>query len=93
MMEIEGCGNYRRQAKSQPQSWTGPSEPGMQLTSMFATGANPTLVQNDEHMLFKGHRPGHSIVRAHEWGMGCDTVPGYALWQQCGVFLLAGCCG
>lgn len=64
----------------------------MQQASMDATGANPTLVQNDEHILVKGHRPGHSIVAVYEWGMGRDTVPGCALWHECGVFLLAGCC-
>lgn len=62
----------------------------MQQTSMYAAGANPTLVQNDEHILVKGHRPGHGIVRVYKWGMGCDTEPGYASWHQCEVFLLAG---
>lgn len=64
----------------------------MQQKSMYATGANPTLVQNDEHILVKGHKPGRSRVSVYEWGMGCDAVPGYASWQQCGDFLLAGCC-
>lgn len=51
----------------------------MKQTSMYATGANPTLVQNDEHVLVKGHRPGRGIVGAPEWegGMGCDTVPAF----------------
>lgn len=92
MMEIEGCGNDGRQAKSQPRSWTGAQEPGMQQASMYATGANPTLVQNDEHILVKGHRPGQIIVAVYKRGMGCDTVPGYASRNECGVFLLAGCC-
>lgn len=51
MMEIEGCGNDGRQAKSQPQSWTGSWEQSMQVVGMCTTGANPTLVQNDEHIL------------------------------------------
>lgn len=54
----------------------------MQQGSMYATGANPTLVQNDEHVLVKGHRPGHSIVSAYEWRMGFDTVPGYVSQHQ-----------
>lgn len=56
----------------------------MKQTSMYATGANPTLVQNDEHVLVKGHRPGWGIVGASEWGgMGCDTVPASvaAVWS------------
>lgn len=77
--------------KSQPQSWTGAWKTGMLQTAMYATGANPTLVQNDEHILVKGHRPGRSIVAVYKWGRGCDTVPGYASWRQCGVFVLAGC--
>lgn len=57
----------------------------MQQATMYATGANPTLVQNDEHVLVKGHRPGHSIVSVYEWRMGSDTVPGYVSGQQCVV--------
>lgn len=54
----------------------------MQQTSIYATGANPTLVQNDEHILVKGHRPGHSIVRVYKWGMGCDRLRSVvAVWS------------
>lgn len=55
MMEIEGCGNDTGQAKS----------PAMELDwslrvrdAANAAGPNPTLVQNDEHVLVRGHRPG-----------------------------------
>lgn len=76
MMETEGCGNEGRQSKSQPWSWSGACEPGMKHARMYATGANPTLVQTDEHILVKGHRPGHRIVALYEWGMGTNPVPG-----------------
>lgn len=79
MMEMESRGNDGRQAKSQLQSWTGPEEPEMQRASMYATGANPTLVQNDEHVLVEGHRPGRGTKRGCEWGKGCATVPDCAL--------------
>lgn len=88
MMETEGCGNASRQAKSKPQSWTGSWEPGMQLVSKYATGANPRLVQNDEHILGKGNRPGH----VYWWGIRCYTVPGYVSWQHWRACLLAGYC-
>lgn len=40
---------------------------------MYAAGAYPTLVQNDEHILVKGLQPGHGMVGAYKWGDGISA--------------------
>ena len=52
---------------------------------MHATGANPTLVQNDEHILVKGHQSGFRIGRVFIKGMDHDRKPGYTFWILCCV--------
>lgn len=39
-------------------------QPKSRKDAANATGPNPTLVQNDEHLLVKGHRPERGAARA-----------------------------
>lgn len=48
------------------------------MRARMPQGPNPTLVQNDEHILLRGHRSGHWVEAVCEQEMGSDTVAGFS---------------